>query len=115
MQEITTVGDLLKRHGAEIFGTLGALIGLSFIEKLTLFAAFLALIAGFAFAVVGAPIVTHYIDPAQHIRDNVTAGAALVLGISGFVIAGAVHATASNMRTWLPGFLRRFVERKTGE
>jgi len=64
--------------------------------------------------VVGAPIVTHYMDPPAAIRDHVLAGSALVLGITGFLIASAIHATALHMKTWLPEFVRKLVERKGG-
>lgn len=108
------LADAFRKYAAESFGLLGALVGLSFIEKLTVLAAITALVAGGAIAVVGAPILTHYIDPPPAIRDHVLAGSALVLGITGFLIASAIHATALHMRTWLPEFVRRFVERKGG-
>ena len=75
-------------------------------------AAVLVVTAGFAFALVGAPIVTHYVAPPPAIRDHVTAGAALVLGICGFVIAGAIHASARQLKDWLPEFIRKLIERR---
>jgi tellurite resistance protein TehA-like permease len=112
MAEIS-VADALRKYG-EVFGLLGALIGLSFIERLTVLAACLALLAGFAFALVGAPIVTHYAAPPPAIRDHVTAGVALLFGITGFVLAGAIHASARQLREWLPEFIRKAIERRAG-
>jgi hypothetical protein len=109
-----TIADVIKKHGLEAFSLLGALIGLSFIEKLTLLAAGVALIAGFAFGVVTAPIAAHYIDPPAEIRDYVLAAMAGLLSLVGFVMCGAIVATAQHFRVWLPEFVRKFVERKTG-
>lgn len=108
------LADAFKRYAAESFGLLGALVGLSFIEKLTVLAAITALVAGGAIAVVGAPIAVHYLDPPAAIRDHVLAAGALVLGITGFLIASAIHATALHMKQWLPEFVRKLVERKGG-
>lgn len=108
------LADAFRKYGAEAFGLLGALVGLSFIEKLTVLAAITALAAGGAIAVVGAPIATHYIDPPPAIRDHVLAAAALVLGITGFLIASSIHATALHMKTWFPEFVRKLIERRGG-
>ena len=109
-----TVADVLRKYGAEAFSLAGALIGLSFIEKLSVLVAIIALLAGFAFGVAFAPIVAHYVDPPQAIRDYVVAGSALVLSLVGFVLAGAIHQVARHAREWLPEFVRRLIERKTG-
>jgi hypothetical protein len=109
-----TVADFIRKYGAEAFAVLGALIGLSFIEKLTIAVAVAALVAGFAFGVVSAPIITHYANPPAAIRDYVLAGSALVMALVGFVLAGAIHASANNLRAWAPDFIRRLVEKKTG-
>jgi hypothetical protein len=110
----TTLADFIRKYGAEAFAVLGALVGLSFIEKLTIVVAVAALCAGFAFGVVSAPIITHYADPPAQIRDYVLAGAALVMALVGFVIAGAIHASAQHMKVWAPDYIRRLIERKTG-
>jgi uncharacterized membrane protein YhiD involved in acid resistance len=106
--------EVFRKFGAEAFGLLGALVGLSFHEKLTVFAVVTAIIAGAAVAVVGAPILTHYIDPPQAIRDHVLSACALVLGLIGFLLAGAIHASAAHARHWLPEFIRKMIERKGG-
>jgi hypothetical protein len=108
-----TVADVLRRYG-EAFGLLGALIGLSFIERLTVVAACLALLSGFAIALIGAPIATHYFAPPPAIRDHVTAGFALIFGISGFVLAGAIHAVARSLKDSLPAAVRKLIERRAG-
>ena len=113
MNEIT-VADVLRKYGAEAFSMLGALIGLSFVEKLTIITAAVALLAGLAFGVLGAPIVAHYIDPPAAIRDYVVAGCALVLAIVGFVLAGTVHAVARSVKDWAPEFVRKLIDRKAG-
>ena len=114
MGDHATLGDVLRKFGPEAFGTLGALVGLSFIEKLTILAALVALACGIGFAVVGAPIITHYIDPPEEIRYHVAGGAGLLLGISGFFLAGAVAKTAESLRHTLPEVLKKFLERKAG-
>lgn len=108
------ITDVFRKFGAEAFGLLGALVGLSFLEKLTLLAVVTAIVAGAAFAIAGAPIIVHYIDPPPAIRDHVLAGCALVLGLVGFLLAGAIHASAAHARTWLPEFIRKLVERRGG-
>lgn len=114
MGDHVTLGEVLRKYGPEAFGTLGALLGLSFIEKLTIVAAIVALACGVAFAVVGAPIITHYIDPPEAIKYHVAGGAGLLLGISGFFLAGAVAKTAESLRTSLPESLRKLLDRKAG-
>lgn len=106
--------DVIRKYAVEAFGLLGALVALSFQEKLTALAVVTALAAGAAFAVVGAPIVVHYVDPPQAIRDHVLAACALVLGLVGFLLAGAIHASAAHMRTWLPEFVRKVIEKRGG-
>jgi hypothetical protein len=108
------IAEVFKRYAAEAFGILGALVGLSFLEKLTLLAVVTAVVAGASFAIVGAPILVHYIDPPHAIRDHVLAGCALVLGLVGFLLAGAIHASAAHARAWLPEFIRRLVEKRGG-
>lgn len=109
-----TFAEILRKYGAEAFSLAGALVGLSFIERLSVFVAGVALLAGFAFGVVGAPIFVHYMEPPPAIRDYVLAASALVLSIVGFVLAGTLHAVALKLKEWVPDFLRRLVERKTG-
>lgn len=108
------IADILRKFGLEAFSLLGALIGLSFIDRLTIVAAIVALVAGFAFAVVAAPITVYYLDPPAEIRDYVLAGTAGLFSLVGFTACGAIHASAQHMREWLPGFIRRMIERKTG-
>lgn len=114
MGDHATLGDVLRKFGPEAFGTLGALVGLSFIEKLTILSAIIALACGLGFAVIGAPIITHYIDPPTEIEHHVAGGAGLILGISGFFLAGAVAKTAESLRTTLPDVLKKFLDRKAG-
>ena len=106
--------EVMRKYAVEAFGLLGALVGLSFNERLTVFAAITVLVAGGALAVVGAPILVHYIEPPQAIRDHVLALSALVLGLVGFLLAGAVHASVAHMRSWLPEFVRRMIEKRGG-
>ena len=106
--------DVIRKYGLEAFSMLGALIGLSFIERLTPWLAALALLSGFLVGVVGAPICAHYIEPPAAIRDYVIAGCALALSIVGFVLVGTLHATALKLKEWVPDLLRKIVERKTG-
>jgi tellurite resistance protein TehA-like permease len=108
------IAEVFKRYAAEAFGLVGALLGLSFLEKLTVIAVFTALVAGAAFAVVGAPIIVHYVNPPTAIRDHVLAGCALILGLIGFLLAGAIHASAAHMRHWLPDFIRKMIEKRGG-
>jgi hypothetical protein len=108
------IAEVFKRYAAEAFGILGALVGLSFLEKLTLLAVVTAVVAGASFAIVGAPILVHYIDPPPAIRDHVLAGCALVLGLVGFLLAGAIHASAAHARAWLPEFIRKLIEKRGG-
>lgn len=108
------LGEVLRKYGPEVFGTLGALIGLSFIEKLTVVVAAMAMLAGIAFAIVGAPIMVHYMDPPSQIRDHVVAGAAIVMGIGGFFIAGAISLSAQRLKEHLPDTLKKMLDRKIG-
>ncbi len=108
------IAEVFKRYAAEAFGLVGALLGLSFLEKLTIIAVLTAITAGAAFAIVGAPIIVHYASPPVAIRDHVLAGCALVLGLVGFLLAGAIHASAAHMRTWLPEFIRKLIEKRGG-
>jgi tellurite resistance protein TehA-like permease len=108
-------GDLLKRYAPEAFGALGALIGLSFIERLTIISAALALLAGLAFAVIGSPIITHYIEPDENIREHVTGGLGLVLGLTGFVLAGAVVKASHALRDAAPDLMKKILRRVLGE
>lgn len=103
---------MIDKYGAEIFGLLGALISLSFIEKLTVLGALIAIVSGVSSAVIAAPILTHYMAPPDGIRDQVNAGFGLIVGISGFMLAGAVHASARAMRDWLPESVKKYLERK---
>jgi hypothetical protein len=114
MGDHIVLGDVLRKYGPEAFGTLGALLGLSFIEKLTIFAAIIALLAGMSFAIVGAPIITHYIEPPEAIRYHVAGGAGLVLGLSGFFLAGAIAKSASSLRETLPEVIKKWLDRKAG-
>lgn len=106
---------MVDKYGSELFGLLGALLSLSFIEKLTVLGACLAVASGVSSAVVGAPIMTYYVAPSDGIRDHVNALFGLVLGISGFMLSGAVYACAKAMRDWLPEFVKKFLERKGGQ
>jgi hypothetical protein len=109
-----TIADVIRKYGLEAFSVLGALIGLSFIERLTLVAAGVAFAAGFGFAVVSAPIAVHYIAPPAEIRDYVLAGFAGLFSLVGFVVCGAIYASAQHLKTWLPEFVRKAIERKAG-
>lgn len=106
---------MIDRYGSEIFGLLGALVSLSFLEKVTVVGALIAIASGVSSAVVGAPILTHYMAPPEGIKDHVNAGFGLVLGISGFMLAGAVYASARAMRDWLPESVKKYLERKVGQ
>lgn len=103
---------MIDKYGTEIFGLAGALVSLSFIEKLTILGAVLAVISGVGCSVVGAPILTHYLNPPPTIRDHVNAGFGLILGVSGFMLAGAVHASAKAVRDWLPESIKRYIDRR---
>lgn len=106
---------MIDKYGSEIFGLLGALVSLSFFDKLTVLGALIAVISGVSSSIVGAPILTHYMAPPDGIRDNVNAAFGLVLGISGFALAGAIYATARAMRDWLPESMKKYLERKVGQ
>lgn len=103
---------MMDKYGSEILGLAGALVSLSFIEKLTILGALVAVIAGVGCAVVGAPILTHYTSPPTGIRDHVSAGYGFVLGVSGFMLAGAVYASAKAVREWLPESIKKYIERR---
>lgn len=109
-----TLADVVRKYGLEAFSVLGALVGLSFIERLTVVAAGVAFAAGFGFAVVLAPIAAHYVGPPAEIRDYVLAGFAGLFSLIGFVLCGAIYSTAQHVKTWLPEFARKLLERKTG-
>lgn len=113
MTEIT-LADIIRKYGLAAFSTLGALVGLSFVEKLTIVAAVIAFAASLGFAVVMAPIAVHYIAPPAAIRDHVIAAVAGLFGLVGFVICGAIHSTAQHVRAWLPEAVRRFIEKRAG-
>jgi len=107
-------GDLLRKYGPEALGALGALIGLSFIERLTILAAGMAFLSGLVFAIVGAPILTHYIEPPDEIRYHVAGGLGLVLGLTGFILAGAVVRAAHSLRDSAPDLVAKVIKRITG-
>lgn len=108
------VAEFVRKYGLELFSVLGALIGVSFVERLTIVAAAVAFVAGLAFAMVTAPIATYYIDPDTAIRDYILAALAGLFSLVGFVVCSAIYATARHAKEWLPGLVRRWVERRWG-
>jgi tellurite resistance protein TehA-like permease len=109
-----TFAELFKRYGLVLFSAVGALIGVSFVERLTVVAAGIGFLASFAFAVVAAPIVVYYVDPPLPIRDHVLAGLAGLFGLVGFMLCGTVFATVQHARSWVPEFVRKLIERRWG-
>jgi hypothetical protein len=99
---------LISEYQHEIASLAGALLSLSFVEKLTIVSAIGTVSAGVASAFFFAPPIAEFL----HWSERGVAALGFVMGVAGFGIAAAIHQSAAAMKSWLPETLRRAVDKR---
>lgn len=100
----------MSHLAAEIAGVIGGLLSLSFIERLTLVVALTALVCAIASAYYFTPVILELTGWPKSWAGPV----GFVLGVTGFVLVSGIHTVAHTIKDWLPGVVRRFLDRKAG-
>jgi len=118
MHDPSTLHSFLREWGSSIAGLVGAVVSLSFWDKVTLVVALGALSCGAVTAYFATPIVVHYIDPPEGIRESVSGITGLLFGVTGFLLLAGVHAAVRRVKddlpAMLPDIIKRYLERKAG-